>query len=210
VTACSAPLRIALAPALIIELKGWPAGAVTRAALEARGRKLRYFRHPFLHAGQTIETKRRLEQWLGAHGYTVAPVTLDNSDFIFASVYADRKKADGILAEYIAYMQSIVDFFDRRAVEVLGRRLPQILLIHASELNRDAMPVLLDMFRKSGYTFVSLEEALKEAHGKGTSYRDIHSGISYDDPRPPRRTAPGFWPDPLPSQGPVRHRARRG
>src|SRR5882724_6227001 len=33
VTACSAPLRIALAPALIIELKGWPAGAVTRAAL---------------------------------------------------------------------------------------------------------------------------------------------------------------------------------
>ena len=50
----------------------------------------------------------------------------------------------------------------RRAVEVLGRRLPQILLIHASELNRDAMPVLLDMFRKSGYTFVSLEEALKD------------------------------------------------
>jgi len=130
--------------------------AVTRAALEPRGRKLRYFRHPFLHAGQTIETKRRLEQWLSAHGYTVAPVTLDNSDYIFASVYVGRKRADGILTEYIAYMQSIVDFFDRRSIEVLGRRPPQILLIHASELNRDSMPTLLDMFRKSGYTFVSL------------------------------------------------------
>jgi peptidoglycan/xylan/chitin deacetylase (PgdA/CDA1 family) len=95
--------------------------AVTRAVLEERGRKLRYFRHPFLHAGQDIETKRHLEQWLSAHGYTVAPVTLDNSDYIFASVYANRKKADGILAEYIAYMQSIVDFFDRRSIEVLGR-----------------------------------------------------------------------------------------
>ncbi len=142
--------------------------AVTRATLEAEGRKLRYFRHPFLHAGQDLDTKHGLEQWLAAHGYTVAPVTLDNSDYIFASVYAtalqhgDRKKADSIRAEYISYMQSIVDFFDRRAVEVLGRRLPQILLIHTSELNRDAMPVLLDMFRKSGYTFVSLEEALKD------------------------------------------------
>jgi peptidoglycan/xylan/chitin deacetylase (PgdA/CDA1 family) len=136
--------------------------AVTRAVLEARGRKLRYFRHPFLHAGQTIETKRRLEQWLAAHGYTVAPVTLDNSDYIFAAVYANRKKADGILVEYIAYMQSIVHFFDRRSIEVLGRRLPQILLIHASELNRDGMSALLDMFREKGYTFVSLEEALKD------------------------------------------------
>jgi peptidoglycan/xylan/chitin deacetylase (PgdA/CDA1 family) len=142
--------------------------AVTRAALEARGRRLRYFRHPFLHAGQDIETKRRLEQWLGAHGYAVAPVTLDNSDYIFASVYAaalpheDYKKAGGILVEYIRYMQSIVDFFDLRSIEVLGRRLPQILLIHASELNRDSMPALVVMFRKSGYTFVSLEEALKD------------------------------------------------
>ena len=33
VTACSAPLRMAFAPALIIALKGWPGGAVTRAAL---------------------------------------------------------------------------------------------------------------------------------------------------------------------------------
>jgi hypothetical protein len=60
-------------------------------------------------------------------------------------------------------MQSIVDFFDRRAIEVVGRRFPQILLIHASELNRDAMPALLDMFRKSGYAFVSLDDALKDA-----------------------------------------------
>src|ERR1700736_2071758 len=33
VTACSAPLRIALAPALITALKGWPGAGVTRAAL---------------------------------------------------------------------------------------------------------------------------------------------------------------------------------
>jgi peptidoglycan-N-acetylglucosamine deacetylase len=135
---------------------------VTRAALEARGRRLRYFRHPFLHAGKDPETKRGLDQWLSAHGYTVAPVTLDNSDYMFAATYIAGKNKDRALAEYIPYIQSIVDVFDRRAIEVVGRRFPQILLIHASELNRDAMPALLDMFRKSGYKFVSLDEALKD------------------------------------------------
>jgi len=134
---------------------------VTRAALEARGRRLRYFRHPFLHAGKDLKTKRGLEQWLSTHGYTVAPVTFDNSDYLFAAAYAEADK-DRVLAEYIPYMQSIVDFFDRRAIEVVGRRFPQILLIHASELNRDAMPALLEMFRRSGYTFVSLDDALKD------------------------------------------------
>src|SRR5207302_466719 len=44
--------------------------AVTRATLEAEGRKLRYFRHPFLHAGQDLVTKHGLEQCLAAHGCT--------------------------------------------------------------------------------------------------------------------------------------------
>ena len=135
--------------------------SVTRAALEARGRRLRYFRHPFLHAGKDPETKHALEQWLSAHGYTVAPVTLDNSDYLFASAYVGGQK-DRVLAAYIPYMQSNVDFFDRRAIEVVGRRFPQILLIHANELNRDTMPALVDMFRRSGYTFVSLDDALKD------------------------------------------------
>src|SRR5207244_621515 len=79
--------------------------SVTRAALESRGRRLRYFRHPFLHAGKDPETKHDLEQWLSAHGYTVAPVTLDNSDYLFASAYVGGQK-DRVLAAYIPYMQS--------------------------------------------------------------------------------------------------------
>jgi peptidoglycan-N-acetylglucosamine deacetylase len=178
---------------------------VTRAALEARGRRLRYFRHPFLHTGKDLETKRALEHWLSAHAYTVAPVTLDNSDYLFASAYVTGMK-DRVLAAYIPYMQSIVDFFDRRSIEVVGRGIPQILLIHASELNRDTMPALLEMFRGSGYTFVSLDEALKDpayrqaddyAGPKGFSWihrwaftKNMPLKMEPDEPdfvRPPRR-----------------------
>jgi hypothetical protein len=49
-----------------------------------------------------------------------------------------------------------------RSVEVVGREFPQVLLLHASQLNADTMPALLDMMRRRGYRFVSLDEALRD------------------------------------------------
>jgi peptidoglycan-N-acetylglucosamine deacetylase len=55
----------------------------------------------------------------------------------------------------------VVDFFERRSVGVTGGEIPQILLIHANQLNADMMPSLLDMFRRRGYRFVTLSKALE-------------------------------------------------
>ncbi len=65
--------------------------AVTRPLLTAAGRTLRFFRHPFLHTGRTLETKHALELFLKEHGYGVAPVTIDNYDYMFANAF-DRTK----------------------------------------------------------------------------------------------------------------------
>lgn len=43
-----------------------------------------------------------------------------------------------------------------------GRQIPQILLIHANQLNADQMPELLAMFRAQGYSFITLTEALED------------------------------------------------
>ena len=40
--------------------------------------------------------------------------------------------------------------------------MPQVLLIHANLLNAEALPDLLEMFRRRGYRFVSLAEALAD------------------------------------------------
>jgi peptidoglycan-N-acetylglucosamine deacetylase len=142
-------------------LRGEPAVA------QALGRRPVYFRHPFLHAGKDAATRRGLEKFLAEHGYRIAPVTLDNSDWMFAAVYAPALKKDSALAlrvrrEYLAYMESIFAFFEERSREVVGREFPQTLLIHASQLNADVMPELLAMMRKRGYRFVSLDDALKD------------------------------------------------
>jgi peptidoglycan/xylan/chitin deacetylase (PgdA/CDA1 family) len=139
--------------------------AVTAAIL---GHRPVYFRYPFLHAGMNGKTKKAVQNFLLAHGYKNAPVTLDNSDYMFARVYAkdlaDNRPAEvkGVRETYLSYMESIFQFFEQRSIEVTGHEIRQVLLIHASQLNADAMPDLLGMMRHRGYTFVSLNRALKD------------------------------------------------
>src|SRR5262249_38059233 len=52
---------------------------ITKRLLAARGKRLRYFRHPQLRTGPTPEYKQSLDEFLTARGYTVAPVTVDNN-----------------------------------------------------------------------------------------------------------------------------------
>ena len=135
---------------------------ILRAALEARGKKLEFFRHPFLFTGPTAEIKKSIQEVLDQHHYRVAPVTLDDSDYEYASLYTKPQYRDRVRREYVPYMESVVSFFEQRSVEVVGREFPQILLIHASQLNADLMPELLSMFRRRGYTFVTLDHALAD------------------------------------------------
>jgi len=120
---------------------------VTRAALASRGRQLRYFRHPYLHTGLDMETRRAIESFLAARGYRVAPVTLDNADYMFAAVYGsalgrgDRDMVERVTQAYVPYLESIVAFFEDRSREVAAHAFPQILLLHASRLNAEFMSV---------------------------------------------------------------------
>ena len=135
---------------------------LVEAALAARGRTLRYFRHPFLFTGPTPEVKAGLQSFLAAQDYVVAPVTIDNADYMFAALYTIPKYRERVREAYMPYMESVVASFEAAAVALAGREFPQVLLIHANELNADLMPELLAMFRRRGYTFVTLDEALAD------------------------------------------------
>jgi peptidoglycan-N-acetylglucosamine deacetylase len=141
---------------------------VTRWLLQERGMKLRYFRHPFLFTGATPEYKEGLAKFLASRGYTVAPVTVDNADYVFAEVYYKAKKrgdaetAKRVADAYVPYMENIFDFFERLSAETFGREVSQVLLLHANEINADRFDELAAMLKRRGYTFVTLEDALKD------------------------------------------------
>jgi peptidoglycan/xylan/chitin deacetylase (PgdA/CDA1 family) len=133
-----------------------------RSVLAARGKKLEFYRHPFLFTGPTVQIKNDMQKFLDGHGYRVAPVTLDDSDYEYAVLYMKPEFKDRVRKEYVPYMESIVAAFEKMSIQVAGREFPQILLIHASQMNADLMPDLLAMFRRRGYTFVALDHALAD------------------------------------------------
>src|ERR1044072_816722 len=157
---------------------------VTRMLLAERGQKLRYFRHPFLYTGTTPEYKRGLAEFLEGRGYTVAPVTIDNGDYIFAKVYFEAKKrgdaanAKRVADAYVPCMKSVFEHFEKLSAETFGREFRQVLLLHANEINADRFDELAAMLKRRGYAFVTLEEALKDPaySGPDALYK---SGVSW-------------------------------
>ncbi len=137
--------------------------------LAPRGLSPRYFRHPFLFTGRDQATKRAVSAFLGEHGYAVAPVSVDNSDWVFARAYARvtgagrpglGRKGESCLPRRICSPSSTTGSASPRpswATEV-----KQVLLIHASALNADSLGDLAAMMKGRGYSFVTLDHALTD------------------------------------------------
>jgi len=138
---------------------------VTRRLLAQRDSELRWFRYPFLQTGLDLETKRAAESFLAERGVRVAPVTIDNSEWIFALAYlkADDAETRKRLADaYVTYMEAKVDYFERQSRVLFGREIPQVLLVHANHLNADHFGRIAAMLERRGYRFVSLEAAVAD------------------------------------------------
>lgn len=139
-----------------------------RPLMRQHDRTLRYFRHPFLQTGSTAGYRDSLNAVIKELGYTVAPVTFDNDEYVFAYDYthAERASNDSLMHrlahDYIDYMAANVRFHEARAQEFLGRPIPHILLIHANALNAAMLDALLTWFEHAGYAFITLEEALRD------------------------------------------------
>ncbi|MEO8635763.1 MAG: polysaccharide deacetylase family protein [Gemmatimonadales bacterium] len=158
---------------------------VTRALLLAQGKPLRFFRHPFLHTGQPLAVRDSLLVFLDQHGYEVAPVTIDNSDYLFARAYdLARSRGDSILATrlattYLDYMESVVVFYEGQADAIIGHAFPQVLLLHASALNAHTFDALATRLTTRGYHFVSLELALRDPAYQNQDRYAGNAGISW-------------------------------
>ncbi len=146
-----------------------------------------YFRHPFLHTGRSIVDRIAIERFLADRGFRVAPVTIDNSDWIFSRAYdhavADHDDATRVklVREYVRYMMAKIDYFDRESEFLFKRPIRQVLLVHANALNADAFGTLVNRMRASGHRLISLERALSDvAYGAPDAYIGP-AGISWLD-----------------------------
>jgi peptidoglycan/xylan/chitin deacetylase (PgdA/CDA1 family) len=124
-----------------------------------------WFRHPYLETGKTPEQRDAVNAFLAEHGYETAPVTIDDSDWIFDTAYdvATWWRRPFIRRAYINYMQQRFEWAEYESRLVFGRDVPQVLLLHASALNADTFPALAQMIRARGYTFITLADAVSDS-----------------------------------------------
>jgi peptidoglycan/xylan/chitin deacetylase (PgdA/CDA1 family) len=129
----------------------------------------KWFRHPYLRAGQTAEAKQTLTDFLAQHSYRIAPVTHDNSEWIWAFAYRrelrggkDKAVLAKLRQDYVPYMMARLDYYEQQSIALLGYNLPHIMLIHANELNAVAYGDLIKAIRKRGYRIVTLEKAMQD------------------------------------------------
>src|ERR1017187_7488269 len=85
---------------------------------------------------------------------------------MFAGIYEDAKKRSDatlqqqIVKEYLAYHNAAIAYAEQVSARIVGYEPKQILLLHPSSLEADHMGELLDVLRKRGYRFITLEDAL--------------------------------------------------
>lgn len=128
----------------------------------------RWFRAPLLHTGNDSRKKEALSRYLAANGYRVAPVTVDNQEWVYAAVYArarsrgDEEFVSRLTHAYLQHLEEAVGYYERLSVDVFGREIPQILLLHANRLNAEQLHQVVDMLSRRGYGFVSIPQALSD------------------------------------------------
>jgi len=92
-------------------------------------------------------------------------------------VYDDAKKRSDtalqqeVVSGYLSYHAVVFDYYEKLSKNLLGYEPRQILLLHANNLEADHLGELLEMLRKRGYRFITLEDALSDdAYGLPDTY----------------------------------------
>ena len=141
---------------------------ITVPLLQAHHIADRFWRPPYLDTGDTPAKKQAFDQFLTAHGYRVAPYTIQDDDWMFNATWDEARRAhntatlDRTRAAYLAHITDIFNHAEAQTRGSFGRDIPQILFIHTDVLNADTLDQVLTLVEQRGYHFVSLDQVLAD------------------------------------------------
>jgi peptidoglycan/xylan/chitin deacetylase (PgdA/CDA1 family) len=163
-------------------------GEAIEQMIEGFGQKKHYFRYPFLHYGDNVETKRQIEMYLEHMDYSVAHATVIPEDYLYNLTLEKLGKVPDSIAfwslmnEYVNHVIDEVERQEAMAMELMGRPVRQILLLHFNRLNAVFLEEIILALKDIGYEFVTLDRALADDvytmpegyfEGRGVSYLEM-------------------------------------
>ncbi|MFI5315408.1 MAG: polysaccharide deacetylase family protein [Myxococcota bacterium] len=133
------------------------------------GRDWRVFRYPYLQEGENQATREAVRAYLFSRGYRIAEVSVDFEDWQWFPIFGrcsgarDERGIDTLRVRYRRAARETLVEADRIARNLFGRRIRQILLLHAGEFTAEMIEDLLDEYEAMGVRFVSLDDALQDS-----------------------------------------------
>ena len=129
------------------------------------GKDWKWFRYPFIDEGENAEKRAASRAILAKHGYKIAAVTMDFSDWAWSAPYTRCKDAgdDAAVAKleamYLQAARESVAHYRALSQQTYGRDIPYVLLLHVSAFEGHMLPRLLELYRDEGFRFVTLAQA---------------------------------------------------
>lgn len=131
----------------------------------SRGRDWKWFRYPFIDEGESAEKRAASRAVLAKHGYKIADVTMDFSDWAWTAPYARCRDAGDQAAVakleqfYLQAAKESIAHHREESRQVYRRDIPYVLLLHVSAFEGRMLPQLLKLYRDEGFRFVTLAQA---------------------------------------------------
>jgi peptidoglycan/xylan/chitin deacetylase (PgdA/CDA1 family) len=124
-----------------------------------------WFRYPYLEEGNTLAKRVAVRDYLTAHGYKTAEVTIDFEDYLWNEPYArcrakhDAAAVASLETSYLDVAGEYVGVFRTLSQQLYGHDIPYVLLLHVGAFDAHMLPRLIALFRSQGFEFVTLQKA---------------------------------------------------
>ena len=126
-------------------------------------------RFPYLKEGETASKRDEMRQWMRQNAYTHGYVSIDGSDWYYSQRFVAWRQANPAADVTIfrdAYLEHLWDraqYYDRLAIDVLGRSPAHVMLLHTNAINAAFLRDAIAMFRERGWKIVAPDAAFADA-----------------------------------------------
>lgn len=132
------------------------------------GRRVRFFRFPFLLEGDTAEKLDAMRAYLAGSGQRNLPVTVAFEDWKYEEAWVaarrrgDRRALEALGREYHEAFERALAGSEELSRRLFGRAVPQVLLLHANEIGTAQWDALFTHLEQRGYRFAAADEVLAD------------------------------------------------
>ena len=129
---------------------------------------LKYFRFPFNDMGKDSIQHIQIKEYLKSINYTIAPFTVESSDWMFDTVYqyylknGEFEMAKSIGEQYVDKTIELVHFYERMVTSLYKRPVQHIYLCHDNVINADYLAEIISRLKREDYNIVSFEESFTD------------------------------------------------